>query len=159
DLVYSKVYYWHVRAFDPTTTGPWSRIFAFATPAQPPPPPPTFTPSPGGPSGPGGFNLGAVQIVGGSPDVRSWPVTSTITSLVFGGGTIHVDHTKRGQWPGVDIGGALQEATIWVFENINGQWYGTGGERLRPGQTDKGLGNPSDIATGWFYNSFWAPMT
>jgi hypothetical protein len=46
-----------------------------------------------------------------------------------------------------------------MFENINGQWYGTGGERLRPGQTDKGLTRASDIATGWFYNAFWAPMT
>jgi hypothetical protein len=156
DLAYSKVYYWHVRAFDPTTTGPWSRIFAFQTPAQPVAPPP-----PSGPSGPApaGFGVGNVTIVGGSPDVRSWPVTSTITSIVFSPGTIHIDHTKRGQWPGVDIGGALQESTIWIFENINGQWYGTGGERLRPGQTDKGLGNPSEIANGWFYNSFWAPMT
>jgi hypothetical protein len=157
DLVYSKVYYWHVRAFDPTTTGPWSRVFAFATPAQPV----IVVPPPSGPSGPApaGFGLGSVTIVGGSPDVRSWPVTSTITSIAFSPGTFHIDHTKRGQWPGVDIGGALQDSTIWMFENINGRWYGTGGERLRPGQTDKGLTRASDIATGWFYNAFWAPMT
>jgi hypothetical protein len=157
DLAYSKVYFWHVRAFDPTTTGPFSRVFAFVTPAQPVAPPPS-APGPGGPA-PAGFGVGSVTIVGGSPDIRSWPVTSTITSIVFSPGTFHIDHTKRGQWPGVDIGGALQESTIWVFENINGQWYGTGGERLRPGQTDKGLDRPSDIASGWFYNAFWAPMT
>jgi len=158
DLSYNKVYYWHVRAFDSSTTGPWSRIFGFATPPQPVVVPPPFTPSPGGPS-PAGFGLGSVRIIGGSPDIRSWPVTSSITSIAFSPGTIHIDHTKRGQWPGVDIGGALQESTIWLFENIGGQWYGTGAERLRPGQTDKGLGSPSDIATGWFYNSTWSPMT
>src|SRR5262249_31829608 len=38
DLGYSKVYYWHVRAFDPKVTGPWSTINAFATMAEPPPP-------------------------------------------------------------------------------------------------------------------------
>lgn len=157
DLAYSKVYYWHVRAFDPTTVGPFSRVFAFATPPQPV----VVAPPPSGPSGPApaGFGLGSVTIVGGSPDVRSWPVTSTITSITFSPGTFHIDHTKRGQWPGVDIGGALQDSTIWMFENINGRWYGTGAERLRPGQTDKGLTRASDIATGWFYNAFWAPMT
>jgi hypothetical protein len=128
------------------------------TPTPDPTPAPAPVPTPP-PSIPGGFDLNQVRFVGGSPDIRGWAVTSEITSLVFGGGSIHIDHTRRGQWPSVDIGGALQEATIFVFENINGQWYGTGGERLRPGQTDKELGRPSDIATGWFYSSYWAPMT
>jgi hypothetical protein len=157
DLKYNTVYYWRVRAADSTTIGPWSNVFAFQTYVAPPVPDP-IPPSPGG-GGPSDFSLGAVRVIGGSPDVRGWPVTSTITSLAFGGGTIHIDHTKRCGWPGVDIGGALQEATIWMFERINGQWYGTGAERLRPCQTDKGLGNATDIATGWFYNSTWAPMT
>jgi hypothetical protein len=128
-------------------------------PAPEPTPAPAPAPAPPPPSIPGGFDLNQVRFVGGSPDIRGWAVTSEITSLVFGGGSIHIDHTRRGQWPSVDIGGALQEATIFIFENINGQWYGTGGERLRPGQTDKELGRPSDIATGWFYSSYWAPMT
>src|SRR4030095_15632377 len=116
-----------------------------AQPTPEPPPAPAPAPAPAPPSAPGGFDLNAVRFVGGSPDIRNWAITSEITSLQFGGGTIHIDHTRRGQWPSVDIGGALQEATIFVFENINGQWYGTGGERLRPGQTDKELGRPSDI--------------
>lgn len=155
DLAYGKVYYWHIRAFDPTTTGPWSATQAFATPAQP-----VVVAPPPGPSGPApaGFGVGSVTFVGGSPDVSAWPVTSSITSLSFVPGTFHIDHTKRGQWPGVDIGGALQEATVWVIENINGRWYATGGERLRPGQTDKDLSAPSAIATGWFYSAHWAPM-
>jgi hypothetical protein len=47
DLAYTNVYYWHVRAFDGSTTGPWSRTQAFATTDPPPPPPPP--PSSGGP--------------------------------------------------------------------------------------------------------------
>lgn len=46
----SKVLYWHVRAYDPTTTGPWSPTLAFRTPDPaplPPTPTPTPTPTPG----------------------------------------------------------------------------------------------------------------
>ncbi len=43
DLPPIKQLFWHVRAFDPTTVGPWSATQAFQTPAPiilPPPPPP-----------------------------------------------------------------------------------------------------------------------
>jgi hypothetical protein len=40
DFAYSSVYYWHVRAFDGSTTGPWSRTLGLGTPNPPPPPPP-----------------------------------------------------------------------------------------------------------------------
>lgn len=125
-------------------------------PAPAPAPPPTPAPPP---PVPGGFDLNAVRFVGGSPDIRNWAITSEITRIEFTNGRIYIDHTKRCQWPGVDIGGALQEATIFIFENINGQWYGTGGERLRPCQDWKELSRPSDIATGWFYSPYWAPFT
>ena len=40
DLSWISVYYWHVRAYDGTTTGTWSRTLAFATPNPPAAPPP-----------------------------------------------------------------------------------------------------------------------
>jgi hypothetical protein len=40
DLQYSTVYYWHVRAFDSKTLGPWSVTRAFQTVARPTAPPP-----------------------------------------------------------------------------------------------------------------------
>lgn len=107
------------------------------------------------------FDLSKVTIIG-SPDVRGFPVTSKLTSLSFSPGTIHVDHEKRGQWPPVVIAddGTTQEATIWVFFAIDGAWYATGGERLRPNQTDKQLDNPSKIGPGWLYDSNrWGVMT
>jgi hypothetical protein len=158
-------YYWAVWAGDGTNSGEWSPIQTFVAPA--PTPAPTPGGGGGGTGGSGGGGgaatdfdgLGPVQIIGGSPDVRSWPVTSRITSLRFSPGNIHLEHTKLGQWPGVDIGGALQESTLWVFFKIGGLWYATGGERWRPGQTDKALSAPSAIGPGWFYNGNWAPMT
>ena len=40
DLAYATVYYWHVRAFDSKTLGPWSVTRAFQTIARPTAPPP-----------------------------------------------------------------------------------------------------------------------
>lgn len=37
-LTFGKVYFWHARAFDPTTMGPWSEVRAFQV-AMPPPDP------------------------------------------------------------------------------------------------------------------------
>jgi hypothetical protein len=74
---------------------------------------------------------------------------------------MHLEFTKQGQWPPVRLGDALQEATFWVFLIINGQWHGTGAERLRPNQIDK----PEDqkvsnfIAQGWLFDPHrWGPM-
>jgi hypothetical protein len=134
-----------------------------SAPSEPPPPTPSPSPTPAPPASaaPGGFDLANVTVVG-SPNVLGWPVTSRITSLWFGGGNIHVDHTRRGQWPAVVIAadGTTQESTLWAFFNINGRWYASGGERFRPGQLDKGLSQPSAIGPGWFYDpARWGPMT
>lgn len=159
-----KQYFWFAFAVESAVQGPYSAPRSFRTPAA----------SGGGSGGSGGgggtggggggtasdfAGLGPVTIVGGSPDVRGFAVTSRITALRFSPGNIHLQHTKAGQWTPVDIGGALQESTLWVFFRINGQWYATGGERWRPSQTDKALSAPSAIGRGWFYNANWAPMT
>lgn len=110
---------------------------------------------------PGDFRLSDVNIMS-SPDVRGFPVTSRITELGFRPGTFHVDHSRRGTWPPVVIApdGTTQEATVWVFFRIGGTWYGTGGERLRPNQTDKALDNPSALGPDWLYDrNRWGVMT
>jgi hypothetical protein len=154
-LLPGRQYFWLSRAYDVgVVIGPLTPPQTFRTPA------PNLPPPGGGSSGSTDFAaLGNVQIVGGSPDVRNWAITSRITSLRFAPGIVHLEHTKLGQWPGVDIGGALQESTLWVFFRIGGLWYATGGERWRVAQTDKELSAPSAIGPGWFYSSHWAPMT
>ena len=151
-LQLGRLYFWMVRGYDGISVGPWSIAQSFRTPAS------------GNPGGGGGTatdfdSLGPVQIVGGSPDVRSWAVTSRITSMIFSPGNLRLDHTRFGQWPAVNIGGgALQESTLWVFFRISGRWYATGGERFGPGERDKELTNPSAIGPGWFYSPMWSPM-
>lgn len=151
-LQLGRQYIWAVRGYDGISQGPWSSIQSFRTPAS-------------GNGGGGGTavdfdSLGPVQIIGGSPDVRNWAVTSRITSLVFSPGNLHLEHTRLGQWPTVDLGGGLlQESTLWVFFRISGLWYATGGERFAPGIRDRSLSNPSAIGPGWFYNASWSPMS
>jgi hypothetical protein len=45
DFSYARVYYWHVRAYDGATTGPWSRTLALATGNPPAPGPPSGDPT------------------------------------------------------------------------------------------------------------------
>ena len=106
------------------------------------------------------FRLSDVQIIA-SPDVRGFAVTSRLTEVGFRPGTFRIDHTRRGMWPPVTISddGTLQEATVWIFFHIDGAWYGTGGERLRPNQSEKMLERASIIGTDWFYDrNRWGVM-
>src|SRR5581483_1793704 len=77
DLQPSKVYYWHARAADPTTVGPFSETRAFATPAAAAPPPLAG----GGPAPNDAIDLGLATIENSPSDVARWPATATITRL------------------------------------------------------------------------------
>jgi hypothetical protein len=57
DGIYDRQIFWRVRAFDPTTTGPWSATQVFRTPLPPPPPTPP-PPAPGGGGGGGANHVG-----------------------------------------------------------------------------------------------------
>jgi hypothetical protein len=163
DFAYSKVYYWHVRAFDPTTSGPFSSISAFTTPAQPvaPPTPPSV---PGGPAAGDAINLGLATILNSPVDLGSWPVTTSITRLDLRGSGVHVEFSKRdgpARWPDVTPAGwsGSLEYTLGMALNIGGQWYASAAIEFWNG-LDAAGGPPSGYAQDWFYDpSRWAPMT
>lgn len=137
DLAYSKQYFWHVRAYDPTTNGPWSPTQVFQTPDPPPivPPTPTPTPTPGPTPGPApndAINLGGAVIEGGSPpDVASRPATATITGIDITSGGVRVDFTRKsgaGRWPDVTPPGwdGPLQYTLWLALKVNGVWHTAG---------------------------------
>jgi len=106
------------------------------------------------------LDLTRVTFVGGSPSIATWPITSEITEFAIRPGTLHVRHTKEGAWPDVPYETTTQEATVYVFLQINGIWYGTGAERLRPNQQNKP--EPLDVGDWlreWLYSDVWHPMT
>lgn len=65
NLSYATQYFWHVRGYDQTTTGPWSAPQVFQTPATPALPPPQT----GGGGGGGGGPVGNWQNCGSTPGV------------------------------------------------------------------------------------------
>jgi hypothetical protein len=156
DLSYSKVYYWHVRASDPTTPGPWSVLQAFQV-TDPPAP----VPSAGGQDA---IDLRSVTITGGSPaDVGNWPATARLTALDFQSSGVAVSFTKKdgaGRWPDVvppGWSGALQY-TLWMVVNVDGHWYTSGGVEYWYGLGRSG-GPPSQFASNWYYSpAVWGPL-
>ena len=160
DLGYGKVYYWHVRAYDPTTIGPWSNTQAFQMLVEPAP---VYTPGPAGPTGPApndAINLNTV-IIHNSPNVTSWPVTTTLSRLDLMPSGAHMVFDKQSSWPEVTPpgwSGGLQY-TLWIVLNINGQWHASGCIEYWRGLYENG-GPVSQYALNWYYDPIrWAPMS
>ncbi len=94
--------------------------------------------------------LSEVQIINGPNDVLSFTPTSRITELEFRRGSLHLRHTKETSWPPVMLETAEQQATFWVFAQIDGRWVAAGMERLRPNQQDKPEGeDPTGFIAGF----------
>ena len=165
DLAHDKVYYWHVRAFDPTTLGPWSTTSAFGTPATPPVGPgPSPGPFPGGPTPSDAIGLSQATILNSPRDLASWPATATITRLDLRASGVRVDFSKKdgaGRWPDFTPAGwsGPLQYTLGMALNINGQWYASAPVQFWHGLDASG-GPPSQYALNWFYDpARWAPMT
>lgn len=106
-----------------------------------------------------GANLNVIIL--SSPDVRTWAITAHIRIFGMSPGNMHIEFDRQANWSAVNIGGGtFQQATLWVFLYINGQWYGTAAERLRPLQLDKAE-RPlfSQWIAGWLNKpKIWGPM-
>ena len=163
DLAYSSVYYWHVRAADPTTIGPVSGTYAFATPA---PPPPVVTPPP--PGGGGGacagsdqMNLGLAHVYNSPADIASWPATGCISQLNMDPSAgLSFQFSTYNSWPdyvppGFD--GPL-EYTVWAVVNVGGTWDTSGFIQMWRGRPSTGGPILSNFANNWAYDSRWGPM-
>jgi hypothetical protein len=164
DLAYNKVYYWHVRAYDPTTLGPFSPTRAFATPPQSSSPTPTPSPAPGPAAAVDAVSLSLAIILNSPNDLARWPITTAITSIDLRSSGVHVEFTKKdgpGRWPDIvppGFSGPL-EYTLGMMLNINGQWYASAPVEFWNG-LDAAGGAPSQYALNWFYDAGrWAPMT
>ena len=95
-------------------------------PVPPAPVPPAPVPTPAADA----IDLAHAVITSGSPDVRDWPISATITELIFGHNGMDINFTKRDgpqAWPFVKSGeGGEIQYTLWVGCFIDGRWYLTG---------------------------------
>lgn len=108
--------------------------------------------------------LSQVRILHTRENVLQFPVTAQLTEIQFQPGdpqgNLHLRFTKQGQWPPIDIGGALQEATLWIIARIDGEWIAAGMERLRPNQIDKPEGpDPAGFLAGWVEGRNFGPFS
>jgi hypothetical protein len=166
----SKQLFWHVRASDPTTVGPFSTVAVFNTPA----PVVVAPPAGGGGGGGGGTNLGnaldqinlsQAAVYGGSPaDVASWPVTTKITAISMGGCNIGQAFAFDAQntWPDYTDANGLGplQYTVWAVVNQGGQWNTSGIVQMWRGRPSTGAPiMPASCGwDNWAYGGRWGPM-
>ena len=160
DLVSGRVYYWRVRASDPTTTGPFSATQAFQMVTVVPPTTTPADPSTGG-GGRDAINLNLATIHNSPTDVANWPVTATLTRLDLMPSGVHVEFTKQSSWPEVippGWAGGLQY-TLWIVLSINGQLHASGCIEYWRGLYENG-GPVNQYAQNWYFDSIrWGVMT
>lgn len=65
-------------------------------------------------------------------NVSGWPVEERVLDVSISSSEICVDYTGRGTKGTFDIGIPV-DATVWVFAQFNGVWYGATWDHLRPG--------------------------
>ena len=71
-------------------------------------------------------------------DVSGWEESSQITSVeVKSDGSICIDHTERGQWPSQEVEDVTVDGNPWIIVKLDGQYYASTYEWLRPGQLCK----------------------
>jgi hypothetical protein len=167
DLPSGVQLFWHVRASDPTVTGPWSTTQSFQTPVPmaPPPPPPTGGGGGGGPAPNDAINLNQAAVYSSPPDIASWPVTSKITSITMQpsgapAGGLSFTFTTQNTWPNTPppgFAGGIQY-TVWAVVKINGQWNTSGFIEMWQGRPSTGAPILSDFAKNWAYDARWGPM-
>jgi hypothetical protein len=113
-------------------------------------------------------NLGSATITDGSAgDVANWAQTATITAVNFNGDAVEIDFDKKdgaNRWADeCDLPGFSPDClqyTIWIFEYVGGQWYGTGAIEMWYGRPDTGGGTSASdltieqqIPQNWVYYS------
>ncbi len=110
---------------------PWNRLPDSVT-VPIPKPPPASPLSPAGEAVP----PGTVWL---HTDVSAWPVTSELRSVSVAGGLISLDYDAAARWPATTYrkGGVAVNANPWILVRMDGVWYASAWEWMRPGQTAK----------------------
>ena len=73
-------------------------------------------------------------------NVSKWPETSVLSGVSISENRTNAKHSKSGEWPPYEEGGNSLDSSLWIFVEIEGVWYASTFEYLRPQQYTKGLG-------------------
>ena len=108
------------------------------------------------------INPTTIQVVN-SPNVFSWPITTSLTQLDCFDNGINPYFDKKNTWPEVTPpkwSGAMT-FTLWLMMQIGDKWIGSGIIQFYRGLAASGgpIYQGNQIARNWVYDSRWAPMT
>jgi len=73
-------------------------------------------------------------------NVSKWRETSVLSGVSISENRTNAKHSKSGEWPPYEEGGDSVDSSLWIFVEIQGVWYASTFEYLRPNQYTKGLG-------------------
>jgi hypothetical protein len=109
------------------------------------------------------FNMANATMEDNPPDVPSWPVTGTITSIIFSDALLVDFDARTGangvpQWPEAGFGAGGIQYTLGLCFNINSHWYCSAAVQFWTGRPLDSSGSPYAIAQNWFYDARWGPM-
>lgn len=103
----------------------------------------------------------SVRVVN-SPNALTWPVTTAITRVDVTNDGVTLTFDRCTSWPPVTPPGWAGPLifTVWLFENIGGQWYASG--IVQAWSCDRGWGGAiwqdQQIARNWVYDERWSAM-
>jgi hypothetical protein len=159
-LASGKQYFWHARATDQSTTGPWSETASFSTP---------FVGGSGGGGGAGcsapspndGVTLSTATVWNSPADIGCWPATAKITRLEMSPTAgLSFTFSTQNTWPEYTPpgwSGPLQY-TVWAVVKVNGAWHTSGFIQMWKGRPSTGAPILSEFAINWAYDDRWGPM-
>jgi hypothetical protein len=109
------------------------------------------------------FSMTSATMEDNPPDVPSWPVTATITSIIFDYALLVDFDARTGangvqQWPQAGFGAGGIQYTLGLCFNINSHWYCSAPIQFWTGRPLDSAGSPYAIAQNWFYDARWGAM-
>lgn len=158
NLAAGKQYFWHARATDQSTTGPWSDTAAFSTP---------FAGGSGGggacsaPSANDQMTLSSATVWNSPADISCWPATTKITRLEMSPTTgLSFQFSAQSSWPNYTPPGwdGPLQYTVWAVVKVNGTWQTSGFIQMWRGRVSTGAPIIAEFGLNWAYDARWGPM-
>jgi hypothetical protein len=109
------------------------------------------------------FDMRQASILDNPANEASWPVTTSITSIIFTPISFEVDFDRResaDRWPDFPFGSGSIQYTLGMCVNPGGagHWYCSAVVLFWFGRDLDASTPPSYVGQNWFYDSRWAPI-
>jgi hypothetical protein len=109
------------------------------------------------------FDMTQATILDNPPNEASWPVTTSITSIVFTPISFEVDFDRRtsaDRWPDFPFGAGSIQYTLGMCVNPGGagHWYCSAVVLFWFGRDLDASTPPEYVGQNWFYDARWAPI-